>query len=245
MAKKTIAIVGAGPGVGLAIAKRFGRQGFKVALLSRNQTSLNDLVECLSIQGIEAAAFTADVTDDNSVTSALNTAISHFGSIDVLEYSPCPPADTLRTPKTIDVANQLYHLRLTVLGAVAAVQTVLPGMIERKSGSLLFTGPASAQYPVAMTGSACVAAGSELNYAKVLNQELSGDGIYAGFVSICGWVIQKGDENGTHPSGLPLVAAQDVADIHWDLHVKRDRVEAFAGDLAPLLKLANATVAGP
>ncbi|KND37998.1 SDR family NAD(P)-dependent oxidoreductase, partial [Streptomyces stelliscabiei] len=57
-----IAVIGAGPGLGLSIARRFGREGFQVALVSRTQDKLDALAARLAAEGIEAAGFAADVT---------------------------------------------------------------------------------------------------------------------------------------------------------------------------------------
>jgi NADP-dependent 3-hydroxy acid dehydrogenase YdfG len=84
----SIAIVGAGPGMGLAIARTFGSKGFDVALIARNRANLDDLVAQLGADGITAAAFPADVLDRDALTQALNDATARFGGIDVLEYSP-------------------------------------------------------------------------------------------------------------------------------------------------------------
>lgn len=236
---RTIAIVGAGPGVGFAVAERFGRERFRVALIARNATRLNALVEQLQAKHVEAAAFPADVRDRPALTRALQGAASRLGSIDVLEYQPTATPETLRTAKAMDVENEQYHLDLAVLGAITAVQAVLPGMLERKSGSLLFTTAASAQYPVPFTASFGVAAGAARNYARVLHQELAADGIYAGIVAIAGIVVQRGEE--THPSfaGLPTLTPQDVADVHWRLHTERNMSEAFAGDLKVIQALSG------
>jgi NAD(P)-dependent dehydrogenase (short-subunit alcohol dehydrogenase family) len=58
-----IAIVGAGPGLGLSIARRFGREGFTVALISRSAANLDRLAAELADSGIQAAGFPADVRD--------------------------------------------------------------------------------------------------------------------------------------------------------------------------------------
>jgi short-subunit dehydrogenase len=59
----TIAIVGAGPGLGRSIAKVFGRNGFSVALVARTQEKLDGLAVELRKSGVEAVGFAADVMD--------------------------------------------------------------------------------------------------------------------------------------------------------------------------------------
>lgn len=49
---KTIAVFGVGPGMGRAVARRFGREGFQVALVARNQTRLDAFTAELAADGI-------------------------------------------------------------------------------------------------------------------------------------------------------------------------------------------------
>ena len=86
----TIAIVGAGSGLGLSIAKTFGDNGFSVALVSRNQEKLDTLAAELNEAGIEAAGLAADVMNPDSVAAAFDRIKERFGAVDVLEYSPAP-----------------------------------------------------------------------------------------------------------------------------------------------------------
>ncbi|RZL40761.1 MAG: SDR family NAD(P)-dependent oxidoreductase [Pedobacter sp.] len=58
---KTIVIIGAGPGVGFAVAQRFGKEGYNVALLARSEEKLDNLVKQLEAQEISVASFYADV----------------------------------------------------------------------------------------------------------------------------------------------------------------------------------------
>jgi NADP-dependent 3-hydroxy acid dehydrogenase YdfG len=236
---KTIAIVGAGPGVGLAVAQRFGREGYKAALISRNQQKLNALVDILKADGIDAHGFAADVLDRPALSAALAKANKRFKSIDVLEYSPTGTGATLLKPTAMTEENEQYHLDMNVLGAITAVRAVLPGMLERGNGGLLFSTAASSHYPVAFTASFGVAAGAALNYARVLYQELGPMGIYAGIISIAGYVVQKGEDTELAPNGLSRIAAQDIADMHWNMFVKRDTPEAFAGDVNLLIQKAK------
>ena len=64
----SIAIIGAGPQLGLAIARTFGAQGYDVALIARNRAKLDSLVGQLASDGITAAAFPADVLDRPALT---------------------------------------------------------------------------------------------------------------------------------------------------------------------------------
>ena len=117
-----IAIIGAGPGMGLAIARIFGAQGYKVALLSRSPAKLEPLVAELADQGIGAAAFTADVLDRASIASGLTAAKQQFGSIDVLEYSPADRGLPLASISQLTHDNLQVALDFNVHGALAAVE---------------------------------------------------------------------------------------------------------------------------
>lgn len=242
MTARTIAIVGAGPGIGLAVAERFGREGFRVALLSRGGDADETMGRHLAKRGIESAAFRADVTDRPGLERALAGAVERFGGIDVLEYGPTPPADSMRQPRAIDVANEQYHLDLQPLGAIAAVGAVLPAMLERGAGSLLFTTAASAQHPVAMTASFGVAAGALRNYVRLLRGDLGPAGIRVGLVSIAGLVV---DASGQLPPGFPeslsKLSPADVADLHWAIHQGGQDGEVYAGDVDAMLKVFGAS----
>ncbi|MGX1673516.1 SDR family NAD(P)-dependent oxidoreductase [Streptomyces sp. NPDC055400] len=145
----TIAIVGAGPGLGRSIADVFGGHGLDVALISRTKDKLDTLVTELAEAGITAEGFPADVADPNQLTGALEGAIARFGRIDVLEFSPHAGL-TMTAPKDVTLDNLRPQIDSLLYGAVAAAQTVLPGMLEARSGTLLFTigGGAITPYPM-------------------------------------------------------------------------------------------------
>ena len=79
-----IAIVGAGPQLGMAIARAFGRRQFRVAMISRDLDQVYGLAAQLRDEGIDAEGFTADVRDTDMVAEALVDADQWLGSIDVL-----------------------------------------------------------------------------------------------------------------------------------------------------------------
>ena len=85
-----MAIVGAGSGLGAAVARRFGSEGFSVALIARSQGRVDALAAELAEDGITARGFSADVRDLPALTATLESAATALGPIEVLQYSPIP-----------------------------------------------------------------------------------------------------------------------------------------------------------
>ena len=91
----TIAIVGAGPGLGLFIGKVFGRNGFSVALVARDQSKLDVLTARLGELGVDAAGFAADLMPRASLVRAQSASSSAMAP---LTCSSTPPRPTTRFP---------------------------------------------------------------------------------------------------------------------------------------------------
>ncbi|MEU2266038.1 SDR family NAD(P)-dependent oxidoreductase [Streptomyces olindensis] len=222
----TIAIVGAGPKLGRAIARTFGTHGFDVALIARNQAKLDALAGELTADGITAAAFPADVLDRDALTQALTDAAAKFGDIDVLEYSPGRvELPTLTTPTATEPAHVDVEMNFQLYGAIAATQAVLPTMRKAGSGTLLYTTGAGSIDPVPQVGNVNAAAAALRNWAINLHKELDGTGIQAAHVGI--------DVSIGTPvvPGFPTAQPEEISPTYWDLHTtKRDQAETvFSG----------------
>lgn len=212
---KTIAIVGAGEGLGMSIAKKFGQNGFRVALIARNEEKLNKLVIELEQLGIEAAPFQADILNKEEIEKAFAAVKEKYGFIDVLEYSPTPSINTVAPTLDVTEENALYQFQFNVLGALSSVRQVLPEMLDKQSGALLFTTGGASVHPVSRMGNVGIAISGLRNYVFNLNSELADKGVYAGHLSIGIWM-------------QPNSGVQDkIADIWYDMYTKRDRVEEF------------------
>ncbi|KQX75067.1 SDR family oxidoreductase [Aeromicrobium sp. Root472D3] len=215
----TIAIVGAGPGLGLAIARVFGEQGFSVALISRTQSRLDELAETLGDEGIEARGFASDVMDRDSLAAALASAKESFGSIDVLEFSPAPhsPVPGLEMVGALDltVDSMAPQLEFYLYSAIAAVREVLPEMLERRSGTLLFTTGGGSISPIPMMGNINAASAALRNWAVNLNGALAGSGVHAAYVAI-NLLIDSGPEE---------ASAAAIAPLYWTAYEARDTAE--------------------
>ncbi|MFD7609236.1 SDR family NAD(P)-dependent oxidoreductase [Streptomyces mirabilis] len=210
----SIAIVGAGPQMGLAIARTFGSKGLDVALISRNRDKLDGLVDTLAAEGITAAAFPADVLDRDALTQALKGASARFGGIDVLEYSPNnePDATSLTTPVNTDPSHIQQELEFQLYGAVAATKAVLPAMREVGTGTLLFTTGARSANPQPPTANINAAGAALRNWAINLHKELDGTGIQAAHIGIDAMI-------GTPTFyGQSWVEADQISPLYWELH---------------------------
>ncbi|WP_053716148.1 SDR family NAD(P)-dependent oxidoreductase [Saccharothrix sp. NRRL B-16348] len=220
----TLAIIGAGPGMGLAIARTFGSRGFDVALIARTKEKLDTLVDRLGQDGIKAAAFPADILDRTALTDALDGVRARFGGVDVLEYSPAPhspvPGFALATPSEVTVDNLQLQVEYSFYGAVAATRAVLPAMREAGAGTLLFTTGGGSVDPVPMFGNVNAAQAALRNWVLNLDKELTGTGVHAAHVAINVWI------GGGGPEGSPTATPEQIAPLYWDLHEHRDRSEA-------------------
>lgn len=212
-----IAILGAGQGLGQAIGTIFGKQGHKVALLSRDPAKLEPVVAELAAAGIEAAAFRADVTDGASIKSGLAAVKQRFGAVDILEYSPSN-ATLPQAPASQITRDTLQPwLDFQLFGAIAAAAEVLPDMLERKSGTILVTTGASSVRPemgYPAFAAAGIAMGALRNWALALHAEVAPSGVQVGHVAIGTFIGQ--DAGST---------ADAIAPLYWELHTERDALE--------------------
>jgi short-subunit dehydrogenase len=227
---RTIAIFGAGPALGLAVARRFGREGFRAALVARDRDRLDGMVRELDGEGVEAAGFPADLTDLATALGAVDVIEGRFGPIDVLEYSPGGDASIRTSPSQIEVETLVPLFDKFVLTPVALVGRVLPGMLERGDGGLLFALGASAKYPMPGLAAGGIVLAALRNYAHTLHAELRPKGVYAGTLLI-GALIEGSAAHrnasawGGEGQRIAVVSAEDLAERYWDMFVKRDRVE--------------------
>ena len=163
MSRPVCAIVGAGEGLGQALAAKFASEGFDIALISRTEIgcsaafqSVQSLSDARSSNAINVQFFSADATQPETVESALHEVARSMGEIDVLiynvrgEFTACAPLDM-----TYDALEDNY--RVEVVGAFAAARSVLPAMIRRARGSVFFSSATAAfrgssRYPLYAIG---------------------------------------------------------------------------------------------
>ena len=117
---------GYGPGISQAVARKFGGEGFSVALVSRNRKRLDAAVAELKNKDIEAAAFVADASDPTAVRRALDEVRGTLGPITVLEWTAYGSGAGDVT--TANEAELRGVFDVSILGLATAVQAALPDL---------------------------------------------------------------------------------------------------------------------
>jgi NADP-dependent 3-hydroxy acid dehydrogenase YdfG len=214
----TIAIVGAGTGLGAAVARRFGRQGFDVALVSRSRENVDALAAGLSGEGVNARGFAADVRDPAALTAALDAAGHALGPLEVLQYSPLPHRDFMKPVLETTSDDLKGPLDFSVHGPMTAVRHVLPGMRSLGRGTVLFVNGGSAVQPHPDRAGTSIAFAAESAYARMLHDTLADDRIHVAQLIIPG-AITPGD-----PRKDPVV----LADALWGMHQDRTGFRHYA-----------------
>ena len=198
-------IVGAGPGVSLAVARRFGREGFRIALIARRENALADYQVELATAGVESFGFAADAGDAQSLRGAFERITNQLGPTAVLVYNVA--ASTPGTPSSLDGERLVEAFRSNVVGALVASQQVLPQMQTTGSGTMLFTGGGLALSPWPQAAALAVGKAGLRNLVYSLAAELEPAGIHVATVTIAG-MVQPGTE----------FDPERIADVYWQLH---------------------------
>lgn len=138
-----VVVIGAGPLIGTAIARRFAHEGRPVTVIARSLDTVSSVVR--DVGGDSVLGLTADVTDDAAITAALDRVIDSHGVPDAVVYN----AAVIRADRVGELSSAELGATLAVnaLGALTVAGHVAPLMAARGDGSLLFTGGMPAVKP--------------------------------------------------------------------------------------------------
>jgi short-subunit dehydrogenase len=214
MSEKILLIVGAGPGISLNTARKFGKEGFNVALISRNMESLQKYENKLKNDGIAAKGFPGDISSVESLKTAINAVIQTYGKIDVLLYNAA--AGRPGKPTTLSVGQLVEDFKISVAGALTSVKEVIPHM---ENGTILLTGGGLALHPYADYASLAIGKAGIRNLAYSLHQELSPKGIYVGTLTINGFV-QEGS----------YFSPENIANTFYSMYENQTGTEIIFGE---------------
>jgi short-subunit dehydrogenase len=214
----SIVIVGAGPNLGAAVARRFGREGMAVGLVSRNREKLEGLAEELRGDGLTVDVAAADIRDSAGLGDAIRSLAGSLGEVEVLEYSPLPSREFMRPILETTVDDVRGPLEFSVLGAVAAATAVLPAMLDASKGTILFTTGGAAVNPYPLRAGVGISFAGEVAYARMLHDELRDRGIHVGHTAIAGRIAPGEDHE-----------PDEVADLLFKHHADRAQFQVRLG----------------
>ena len=184
MDKMTIVVVGAGHGLGNHVAKRFGKEGFRVVLMARNGESLKRYQKEFTAEGIETYVHKTYAEHPETLDVAFAWVKQQFGTPNVLVYNVgITAADE---PDKMDNAELMHHYQIDVASAWHCVQLVADEDFSKKQGVILFTGGGLAMYPLASFTPLSIDKAALRALACLLHDELKPKGIYVGTLTVCG-----------------------------------------------------------
>ncbi|REE01668.1 SDR family NAD(P)-dependent oxidoreductase [Marinoscillum furvescens] len=187
--EKVIVIVGMGGGISYAAALKWGREGYHIAMISRNEEKLKAFQEMLLNDGIKCSYFVADAAVQKTLTEAFRSIKVAHGNPEVLLYNAARKKDKNILRESI--ASLATDFKTNVGGAVHAVKQVVRAMKKANKGTILFTGGGLAIDPHPNHGSLALGKAALLNLCKQLSQELNYTNIKVGTVVVKGFVQAK------------------------------------------------------
>ena len=173
-------VAGASSGIGEATAIELAAHGFPVALGARRVEKLDDIVGKINAEGGEAVGFHLDVTDPNSVKSFVAQSVDALGDIEVLVAG----AGDTYFGKLAEITTDEFEsqLQIHLVGANRLAAAVLPGMLDRQRGDLIFVGSDVALRQRPHMGAYGAAKAALVAMVTNFQMELEGTGVRASIV---------------------------------------------------------------
>jgi NAD(P)-dependent dehydrogenase (short-subunit alcohol dehydrogenase family) len=226
----TFVICGFGPGISTAVAEKFGKAGFSVALVARNAERLRAGVQALEAKGIRAAAFPADVGDPAAVRALVESVKAKLGSITVVHWNAYGGAAGDLLAASPAELHGVFDV--AVIGLVTTLQAALGELRQQQEAALLVTNGGLGLFDAKIDAQAvqwgamglAVANAAKHKIVGLLAEKLKPDGIYVGEVMVLGMV-----QGTPWDDGSATIPGSRVADKFWELYRARSDVSAQVG----------------
>lgn len=174
-APRSAVVTGASSGIGAAIALEFARQGWRVALGARRTDRLEALRKQVEAAGGEAFAGHLDVIDPASIEAFCAGVEAAFGEVDVLVNNAGSNRPALVAEASIEELRD--DVEVNLLGAIWMTRRLLPAMLARRAGDVVFIGSDSALHPRPFQGAYAAAKAGLETFARVVEMETEGSGV--------------------------------------------------------------------
>ncbi len=232
---KVAAILGVGPGLGAAVARRFAREGFAVALMARKEESVAGVREEIENRGGTAPPLTVDATDPTSVEVAFGRVRDELGDPEVLVYN----AGAFQMGGILEVPPEKFDecFKANCAGAFYAAQQVLPAMVEAGRGTILLTGATASLRGSARFSALAVGKFGLRALAQSMAREFGPQGIHVAHVIIDGQIDTPGLRQSSPDCEESTMLSPDaIAETYWQLHSQDRTVWTLELDLRPAVE---------
>lgn len=199
---RTSVVTGASAGIGAATAVELGRLGWTVGLGARRVERLEEVAHQVEAAGGRAFVHRLDVSDAPSIDAFWDAAEKELGGVDVLvSNAGMAVLHKAHEARPEDVAREVS---VNLVGPMLVARRAIPGMVERRSGDLVFVSSDAAVRPRVYQGAYSASKAGLESFCRVLEMELEGTGVRS-------VVVRPG------PTGTEFGAEMDHATLHQAL----------------------------
>ncbi|MCW2985419.1 MAG: hypothetical protein JWR63_2989 [Conexibacter sp.] len=201
-------LVGTGPGLGAAIARRFAREGYRLTLVARSEEAVATIARELRAAGADVTVVRADAGDPERLRTALSPLLATPAAPGVVIYNAA--LMTFDALLTVSPEQLAHAYAVDVIGGVLTAQLAVPAMRAAGGGTLLFTGGGFADALPDTLATLSLGKVALRAVATMLARELRDDDIHAGSLTIAGQIV----------AGTPFDPDR-IADAYWAIANER------------------------
>jgi short-subunit dehydrogenase len=231
---KSIAVFGAGPGLGQAVARQYARKGYAVTLVGRRFEPLDRLAKDLAAAGATAHVITADLADTGATPQLAEQIRAKAGNLDALYYAPTPATGFVSAANLTPQHAQNF-MPLIFYTMLALVQEFLPHMLEQRDGAILTAQGGSTVQGLPNMSGPSPAQAAQRNYLQALHAEVAEKGVYVGMLYIGAAIknsafhaeMENAKAAGEPGWEMPSVDPEHLADLLWTMHGRKAEREAI------------------
>jgi NAD(P)-dependent dehydrogenase (short-subunit alcohol dehydrogenase family) len=229
---RVAAVLGVGPGLGAAVARRFAGGGFAVAMMARREESLAEIQQDIEGDRGTALPVSADATDPGSVAAAFGRIRSELGDPEVLVYN----AGAFQMGGILEISPSQFDacFRANCAGAFYAAREVLPAMVQAEHGTVLLTGATASLRGSARFSALAVGKFGLRALAQSMAREFGPQGIHVAHVIIDGQInTPRMREMSPEREDHTLLSPDSIAETYWQLHSQDRTAWTLELDLRP------------
>jgi short-subunit dehydrogenase len=197
-------LVGAGPGLGMAVARRFAEGGYRVTLVARSTDGLRELADSLVDTGAQIETAAADASDPEGLAARIAELYNNHGAPGTIIYNAVMGAPDTLLDSTADHLHAAYAV--DVIGAIVVTQVAAPAMRAARSGTIIVTGGGFADYPIPALATVSLGKAALRSAATMLGMDLEPDGIRVATLTIMGQIV-----------GGTAFDPEIIAERYWDV----------------------------